>query len=111
MKGKDIIKLEYVEKGVVYHGEIDKSNFVNQMEHMVKWYSDCNENASRLCALLPSIEYIRINQDIIDTQTNPFIEYHTIGDDTPKCLKFKHRYTIIWSFFVHQCEEAKQNSK
>lgn len=35
MKGKDIIKLEYVEKGVVYHGEIDKSNFVNQMEHMV----------------------------------------------------------------------------
>lgn len=40
MKGKDIIKLEYVEKGVVYQGEIDKSNFVNQMEHMVKWYSD-----------------------------------------------------------------------
>lgn len=52
MKGKDIIKLEYVEKGVVYQGEIDKSNFVNQMEHMVKWYSDCNEKCVQ--ALCPA---------------------------------------------------------
>ena len=55
MKGKDSIKLEYVEKGVVHQGEIDKNNFVNQMEHMLKWYTDCNENASRICVLLPSI--------------------------------------------------------
>ena len=106
---KNVIRFTYVEKGKIYHSNIDRTDFIDQMEHMVEWYPDCNENAIKLCELLPSIDCIKINNDVIETQDVPFIEYQNINDDTPRCLKFRRFYTIIWSFFLHQCEEAKNN--
>lgn len=110
MKDLKNIRLIYVEKGNIYRGTIDRADFINQMEHMIDWYPDCNENATKLCELLPKIDCIKINKDIIETQDVPFIEYQNIGENTPKCMKFRRYYTIIWSFFLHQCEEAKKNS-
>lgn len=104
------IRLTYVEKGKTYYGEINRQDFLNQMEHMVSWFPGCNENATKLCELLPNIDLIKINKDIIDTQNVPFIEYQNIGENTSKCLKFMRRYTIIWDFFLHHCNEAKKNS-
>ena len=106
----NVIQFTYVEKNKIYHGTINRDHFIDQMEHMVDWYPDCNENATKLCELLPAIASIKINKDIIETQDVPFIEYLNIDDDTPRCIKFRRYYTIIWSFFLHQCEEAKKNS-
>ena len=97
---KNVIRLTYVEKGKKYHGTIDKNDFFNQMKHMADWYPNCNENATKLCELLPKIDCIKINKDIIDTQDVPFIEYQNINDDTTGCMKFRRYYTIIWSFFI-----------
>lgn len=107
---KNVIRLTYVEKGKTYQGEIDRSEFIEQMEHMADWYPDCNNNATTLCKLLPNIASIRINKDVIETQDVPFFQYQNIGDDTIQCMKFMRYYTIIWSFFVHQCEKAKKNN-
>ena len=107
---KDFIRLTYLEKGKEYPGEINRAEFINQMEHIVKWFPNCNENAITLCELLPTIDTITINKDIIDTQEVPFIQYTNIGDKTPRCLKFRRTYIIIWDFFMHQCELAKKNN-
>ena len=107
---KDFIRLTYLEKGKEYPGKINRAEFINQMEHMVKWFPNCNENAITLCELLPTIDTITINKDIIDTQEVPFIQYTNIGDETPRCLKFRRTYKIIWDFFMHQCELAKKNN-
>ena len=111
MKDKsNVIRFTYLEKGKIYHTTIDRYDFINQMKHIVEWYPDCNENATKLCELLPTIDCIKINKDIVETQDVPFIEYQNINDDTPWCMKFRRSYTIIWSFFLHQCEEAKKNN-
>lgn len=104
---KNVIWLTYVEKGKTYNGEIDRNEFLKQMEYMADWYPGCNDNAIKLCKLLPNIDSIKINKDIIETQDVPFIQYQNIGEDVIRCLKFMRYYTIIWSFFLHQCEKAK----
>ena len=106
----DVIRLIYVEHGKTYHGKINKTNFLDQMKHIVDWFPNCNDNAVTLCGLLPDIDCIIINQDIIDTQDVPFILYTTIGDSTEKYLKFRRSYSIIWNFFLHHCKEAKENN-
>lgn len=107
---KKFIRLIYVEGGKSYHGEINRADFIDQISHMVNWYPSCNDNAKKLCELLPNIDYIKINKDIINTQDVPCIEYQFFGEDTPKCMKFMRMYTIIWSLFMFQCEEAKKNN-
>ena len=107
---KNVIRFTYVEKGKIYYSTIDKYDLIDQMEHMIDWFPDCNENAKKLCELLPAIDCIKINKDILETQVVPFIEYQNINDSTPRCMKFRRCYTIIWSFFLHQCEIAKKNS-
>lgn len=108
---KDKIQLTYVEKGNFYYGTIDRADFLNQMQHMADWFPGCNDNALKLCDLLPNIESILINKDVIDTQTVPFITYTNIGSSVNHCLKFMRTYKIIWDFFLHHCEEAKNNTK
>lgn len=104
------ISLTYVEKGQTYHTTIDRASFINQMEHMVTWYPGCNENATRLCELLPNMESITVNNDIIQTQDIPFFEYQSFGDEVPHCMKFMRFYKIVWSFLMFHCEQAKNNS-
>lgn len=107
---KNVIQFTYVEKGKIYYSTIDRDDFIDQMEHMVEWYPGCNENATKLCKLLPYVDCIQVNKDIIDTQDVPFIVYQNINDNTQNFMKFRRSYTIIWSFFLHQCEEAKKNN-
>ncbi len=107
---KNVIRFIYVEKGKLYYSTIDRNDFIDQMEHIVEWFPGCNENATKLCELLPTIDCIKINKDIIETQDVPFIVYENINDNTQRCMKFRRSYTIIWSFFLHQCEEAKKNN-
>ena len=107
---KEAIRLIYVEGEKTYYGEINRKNFLNQMEHMVNWFPGCNDNAIKLCELLPNIDCITINKNTIDTQDVPFILYKNVGEDVEKCLRFRRSYSIIWSFFLHSCEEAKKNS-
>lgn len=106
----NVIRLTYVEKGIIYHGGIDRKEFLNQMEHMVNWFPGCNDNALELCRLLPNIDSITINRDIIDTQTIPSFTYQNIGSTDLHFMKFRRIYTIVWDFFLHQCEEAKKNN-
>lgn len=108
---KDAIQLIYVEDGKTYYGVISRSFFLYQMKHMVNWFPVCNDNAIKLCELIPNIDCITINKDIIDTQDVPFILYRNVEENTENCLRFCRSYRIIWSFFLHFCEEAKQNSK
>lgn len=105
---QNVIQFTYVENGKIYHSTIDRYYLLDQMEHMVEWFPGCNENAAKLCKLLPSIDCIKINKDIIDSQDVPFIEYQNVNDNTERCMKFRRCYTIVWNFFLYQCEKAKK---
>lgn len=107
----DVIKLTYIENGITYHGEIDRPSFISQMKHMIKWYADCNENSTALCEILPTMESMTVNNDIIKTQDIPFFEYKIFGDSEARCMKFRRFYKIIWETINFQCQKAKNNSK
>ena len=44
MQEKDII-LFYSEKGITYHGSINRAVFLDKMNKLISWYPTCNENA------------------------------------------------------------------
>lgn len=104
----NVIRLNYVEHGKTYHGEIDKEVFLDQMQHMVEWFPDCNCNAKKLCELIPHMDCITINQDIIDSQDVPFLMYYAFGQEY--WLRLRRTYTIIWGFFMYHCQKAKNNN-
>ena len=107
---KDIIQLIYIENGSKYSGGINRKEFIEQMDSMIKWFPGCNDNALKLRELLPNIYRITIDKNIVDTQTAPFILYQNFNESDIHCLTFIRTYRIIWDFFLHHCEEAKKNS-
>lgn len=107
---KDFIELFYVEKNQTYSGTIERSGFLIQMQHLAKWFPTNNQNATKLCTLIPEIESITINKDIIDTQDVPFIEYKIPGKETT-ILKILRTHHIVWGFLQNYCDEAKAKSK
>lgn len=106
---KKMIDLTYVEKGVSYKGSIVRESFLNYMQHLVSWYPDRNANATKLCELIPEMESIKINQDILDTQDVPFIEYKCPEDSRTKMLRLSRPCRIIWSILEDYCDQAKNN--
>ena len=78
MKDKDMIDLIYVSNDKTYKGHIDRATFLDQMSHMVKWFApDCNENAKKLCSLIPEFTSITVTQTVFDSKDVPFFEYTT----------------------------------
>ena len=84
---KKTIEFKYVKNGKTYTGIIDRSELLDKMSKLTSWYPDCNTNAKKLCKLIPDIDCIKINQDTIDTQDVPFIEYTTNSEPQPNILK------------------------
>jgi len=106
---KDSIKLEYVEKGVVYQGSISRKEILDHMEYLKDSpaFAGNNEIATRLIALIPEMAFIKINKDANDTQDVPYIWYETTKREG--MLKISRRHSIIWGFLNHFCYEAKLN--
>lgn len=102
------INLIYVKNGTSYHTKINRALFQDQMERFVVWYAPCNNNvnAQKLCKLIPVIDTIKINADIIETQDIPFFEYTTFSSKEANILKFRRPFKIIWEILNYYCDLA-----
>lgn len=108
MSNKETIKLIYVKNGIAYSTEINRALFLDQMTRFVVWYAPDNNNmnAQKLCKLIPELDTIKVNKDIIDTQDVPFLEYATYSNPEPDILKFRRPFKIIWEILQYYCNEA-----
>lgn len=109
MVDKDLIKLEYVEGKKSYHGTINRKEFLNHMNYLVKEFPDNNEIAKKLAKLIPEMIYILINKDINDTQDVPSIYYKLNGSSDGHVLKIIRFNSIIWGFLERYCYDTKVN--
>lgn len=111
MKDKDMIDLIYVSNDKTYKGHIDRATFLDQMSHMVKWFApDCNENAKKLCSLIPEFTSITVTQTVFDSKDVPFFEYTTIHSNEPNIFEFMRPHSIIQDFLLYYCNKAILNT-
>lgn len=104
---KDTIKLIYVEAGHEYSTEINRAMFLEQMKLFVKCYSadGNNYNSLKLSEIIPTIDTIRINNSINDTQDVPFFQY-TLNDGTENIFKLRRPFKVIWEILQYYCDRA-----
>lgn len=102
---KETIRLKYVVKGTTYYGKINREQFIQHMAGIAKMFEDNNEISTKLVQLLPNIVYIKINQDLNDTQDVPYIIYGSVDKKT-NVLRIRRNHRIIWAFLQRYCDEA-----
>ena len=98
------IRLEYIVGKRKYIGEINRQEFLGNMQYLQEAFPDNNEIATKLISLTPDMLIIRINQDVNDTQDIPCIWYETAnGQDILKILRY---HSIIWGFLNRYCYDS-----
>lgn len=104
----DHIKLFYIKNGKPYVDSIDRNLFLDQMKQFAVWYSrsNNNQNALELCKIIPEIDTLKINKDIIDTQDVPFFEYTTYSNPEFNIFKLRRPCKIVWEIILYYCDNA-----
>ena len=102
------INLIYVRDKISYEIGIDRILFLDQMQRFAIWQSPDNNHsdAQKICKLIPELETIRINYDIIETQDVPFFEYTTYSNVEASVFKLKRPCKTIWEILQFYCKKA-----
>lgn len=103
---KDAIRLEYVENKKTYQGKISRREFLEKMKWFVEEFPDNNRIATKFVSIIPQTVYVKINNDVNQTQDIPYILYMKRGESF-EMLKIPRIHRRIWNFLKSKCEEVK----
>lgn len=101
---KETISLKWIRNGELGVCEVNRQEFLQRFQELVKNYPDNNEISQKLVKIIPHATQIKINYDINQTQDTPVITYR-IHNDVLGILKILRHHKIVWNTLNEYCKD------